>query len=124
MNGMRQLIGIAGAAVLAAASFSSASAAETAAAGTLAVRSAIVRYDDLSMDTAVGVQTLYARLKSAAKRVCGPADPALRAMLEQRACEAGALAEAIERSGNAELAALHAAERAPTRVAPRIASLR
>ncbi len=38
------------------------------------VRSEVVRFDDLNLGSQAGVHALYARIESAAREVCGPAE--------------------------------------------------
>jgi UrcA family protein len=73
--------------------------------------SVVVSYADLDLAEPDGARTLYARLKSAARKVCGPV-PSLREHRETadyQACHARALSKAINRIGSEQLHALHAA---------------
>jgi UrcA family protein len=82
-------------------------AAPAPAIGTV-TRSVTVRYDDLDLTREAGARALYARLNAAAKRVCGSSE--LRDLQSQRAwrqCYSAALGDAVGRSGNARVAALH-----------------
>jgi UrcA family protein len=74
-------------------------------------KSAVVRYDDLSLDSAAGVKTLYARLSIAADQVCGsaPGRVELRQVMAFRSCHASALNDAVAKIGNRNLQALHRA---------------
>ena len=74
-------------------------------------KSAVVRYDDLSLDSAAGVKTLYARLSNAAVQVCGsaPGRVELRELMAFRSCHESALSDAVARIGNRNLQALHRA---------------
>ncbi|HEY8519679.1 MAG TPA: UrcA family protein [Gammaproteobacteria bacterium] len=83
----------------------------------VAVRSAVVRYDDLDLGTQAGVRALYERLEAAAARVCGPyALVRASARRFSQACQDDALTGAVQATGNAALAALHERERGTTRV--------
>ena len=71
-----------------------------------------VNYADLDISGAAGVQTLYARIKSAAQKACGP-EPAvldLRDAAGYDACYKQAVAKAVNRVGSDRLQALHAAQ--------------
>ena len=74
--------------------------------------SAVVRYDDLSLDSAAGIKALYARLTHAAARVCGsePHVAELRRRAQYRSCYNSALNKAIDKIGNDNLQALQKAE--------------
>ena len=70
-----------------------------------------VSYADLDLSEAGGAQTLYARIKSAAREACGP-EPAvldLRDAAGYKACYEQAVAKAVNRVGSDQLNALHAA---------------
>jgi UrcA family protein len=79
--------------LLAAVGVSSVALADTA----VNVKSETVRYDDLRLISPVGASVLYARLRSAAERVCG--GPALPGQIAEqhryRACVDEALAKAV-----------------------------
>jgi UrcA family protein len=56
----------------------------------------VVRFDDIDVSKMAGVQTLYSRLRSAAKTVCEPLDGAgLHAAAQHRACMDKALSDAV-----------------------------
>jgi UrcA family protein len=56
----------------------------------------VVKYADLDLSAAAGAQTLYMRLRSAAKRVCAPADGrALDQHMRYRACVDESMANAV-----------------------------
>jgi UrcA family protein len=57
-------------------------------------RTETVKFHDLNLDAPSGVQSLYGRIHSAAKRVCSESDPVLRAA--EAACARKAEANAIE----------------------------
>jgi UrcA family protein len=71
--------------------------------------SAVVRYDDLSLDSAAGIKALYARLTHAAAQVCGsqPHVAELRRLAQYRSCYNSALNKAIDKIDNDNLQALH-----------------
>lgn len=77
------------------------------------------RYADLASDA--GVQSLYARLQSAARHVCGVGlHQQLPQQAEARRCASKSLNEAVAALGDPQVAALHAqGRRAPaaTRIA-------
>ncbi len=61
-----------------------------------------VSYTDLNLATDAGMGRLYARLRSASASVCGHADIRdLKAVSQEQACVAHALAGAIEQLGHA-----------------------
>lgn len=59
------------------------------------VRTEIVTFQDLNVDTADGVNTLYGRIHAAAERVCF--QPNLRLQLLASACARKAEAQAVEK---------------------------
>jgi len=72
------------------------------------VRSLTVNFADLDLASAEGAQTLYGRLKTAARRVCGKADLRdLRAVEDVKGCRAEALDSAVTRIDHPRLTALH-----------------
>ena len=76
-----------------------------------------VSYADLDISGAAGAQTLYARIKSAAREACGP-EPAvldLRDAAGYNACYEQAVAKAVHRVGSDRLQALHAAQSGKSR---------
>lgn len=71
-------------------------------------REATVNYADLNLESAAGIESLYARIRSAAKKVCGTAeirDIAARAAVS--ACRVAAMDKAVAAVGNEALAARH-----------------
>ena len=89
-----------------------ASASATAYAAAPAVTSPSVRvnYRDLNLATEQGAAALYARIVSAARRVCAPRD--MRILVEvaaAHACEAQAVAQAVRTVNNPRLAATYSA---------------
>jgi UrcA family protein len=73
------------------------------------VRSVVVKFGDLTLDTDSGVNQLYRRIVFAASRVC-PDDGMRDLMAHQRIeqCRKQAIARAIQQIDNPRLAALHA----------------
>jgi UrcA family protein len=69
------------------------------------VRSETVKFQDLNVDTSAGVEALYGRIHSAAKRVCADPDPLLRATAA--ACARKAEAQAIAKVNLPQLTALY-----------------
>jgi len=69
-----------------------------------------VSYADLDLTDAAGARTLYARIRSAAGKVCGPEPAALdlRAATAYRNCYEQAVARAVNRVGSDQLQVLHA----------------
>ena len=79
--------------------------------------SVAVSYADLDITDAAGARTLYARIRAAARKVCGP-EPAtldLRGTAAYDACHQQAVARAVHRVGSEQLHALHAAQSARSR---------
>ena len=74
--------------------------------------SAVVRFDDLSLESSAGIKALYARLSNAAERVCGgqPNKMELRQLGAYRNCYHSALSKAVDKVGNDQLHALHQAD--------------
>src|SRR5512145_862118 len=77
-----------------------------------------VRYSDLDLTSPEGMQTLYGRLKGAARDACGGIIGVrdLRQILAYHECYDSALNEAVTEVGNPSLHALHAARSGKTRV--------
>jgi UrcA family protein len=74
------------------------------------VPSVVVRYNDLSLATDEGVQTLYRRIAHAAARVCPDetiANLSVHPVIQ--ACRQQAIAKAVQQIHNSRLAALYAA---------------
>lgn len=72
--------------------------------------SIVVDYADLDLNDAAGARTLYARLKMAAKKVCGHRPPPveLQASMAYQDCYDSALTKAVKRVNSKQLYALHA----------------
>lgn len=73
--------------------------------------SVAVSYADLDLTDAAGARTLYARLQSAAREVCGPEASVrdLRSTADYNACYRDALNKSVNGVDNDRLHALHAA---------------
>jgi UrcA family protein len=92
------------AAVGAAAFGSTAQAAEQSA----VVPSITVRYADLNLNTAEGVEALYARLRAAAQKVCGhEPERALVERIDWKTCYTQALEAAVSNVKSDHLSVLH-----------------
>jgi UrcA family protein len=75
------------------------------------VPSVVVKYDAASLSTDRGVNDLYRRLTSAARKVCP--DPSFRdlsAQQQARECRNRAVARAVSQIDNSQLAALYASQ--------------
>lgn len=71
-----------------------------------------VAYGDLNLASEQGNSTLYARIVSAARAVCGIGDVDirdLRGLATARACESHAIAQAVSDVHSAKLAAIYSA---------------
>ncbi|MBI1732956.1 MAG: UrcA family protein [Gammaproteobacteria bacterium] len=67
-----------------------------------------VTFSDLDLDRGAGAETLYQRLRAAAKKVCGTADGRdLSATHERRRCYREALDRAVNDVNNERLEKLH-----------------
>jgi UrcA family protein len=72
-------------------------------------QSVTVSYSDLNLASAQGANTLYTRIVSAARAVCGASEVDirnLRALGEERSCESNAIAQAVHAVHSPALAAL------------------
>jgi UrcA family protein len=82
------------------------------------IRSLTVSFADLDLANAAGAATLYDRLKTAARRVCGKADPRdLSAVGDVKRCRTEALDAAVAGVDNPRLTALHRDADAPQELA-------
>ncbi len=87
-----------------------ASGATTASGGAPAI---VVRYGDLDITGEEGLRVLYRRLRQAAAQVCRPEEGRdLTRRRRSRECREAAISDAVARSGNARLGAMHAARSA------------
>jgi UrcA family protein len=75
-------------------------------------RETTVNYADLNLESAAGIESLYARIRSAAKKVCGTAEISdIAARADMSACRAASLDKAVAAVGNEALAARHVGKR-------------
>jgi UrcA family protein len=75
-----------------------------------APKSVAVRYGDLDLSRPVAVQTLYARIRAASRKVCAAAEGRGAArQAEWNACRREALDRAVESLGSDAVARVHAA---------------
>jgi UrcA family protein len=69
-----------------------------------------VRYDDLDLATAAGVNTLYRRISAAAQQVCPDVySRDLGVVAAGERCQANAIAQAVRQVNSPQLALVHAA---------------
>jgi len=94
-----------------------------AAAGTVE-ESIAVRYNDLDLDDAAGIAQLYARLRTAAEKVCdtGYRPQALFLAHGWRACVTAALEQGVAAVDRPALTAYHAAKASPARSVAAVAA--
>jgi len=78
----------------------------------------IVNYGDLNINSAQGAKVLYARLGTAAAKVCGNEywTKELARQFQYQACYDDAMDRAVEKIGKPQVQALHAARRSESRV--------
>lgn len=70
--------------------------------------SVVVKYGDLDLDTIDGVATLHARLRKAAREVCGQLDSRVLGLREQYDhCVVDAVATGVARVDNPHLTSFH-----------------
>jgi len=76
------------------------------------VKTQSVTYADLDLSKPAGIQTLYKRIKSAARHVCGPVDQYtfVTPAASFRACFDQAVADAVAKIDRPSLTALHREE--------------
>ena len=73
------------------------------------VPSVAVRYDDLNLATAAGVNTLYSRISHAARQVCpDPFSRDLAVVIASERCQAEAVGRAVHDVNNPQLAMVYA----------------
>ena len=70
-------------------------------------RSVAVSYGDLNLDTPAGITLLYARMRAAARDVCGPRDWQSLAAVAWKACYRDALTDAVLAIDSEALSELH-----------------
>ena len=81
-----------------------------------------VSFADLNLDKKAGVETLYLRVKTAARRVCGPnaalrRTGAIRQVATDRQCYEETMAKAIRQIDHPQLSALYAGHRSQIEIA-------
>lgn len=82
------------------------------------VRSVAVRYADVNANSSQGAETLYARLKAAAKSACGTAPGLdLASRHDFNTCRADALGRAVSDVNSRALTALHRSSMSPIELA-------
>jgi UrcA family protein len=85
-------------------------AAPAGAADSAAFQQVTVRFADINLSVPEGAESLYARIRGAARQVCGPEDEKnLGAVINRRACIEKAIADAVAHVGNAQLRAVYEA---------------
>lgn len=82
----------------------------------LSVKSQAVSFADLDLSKAAGAQTLYKRIRAAARHVCGPVDQYtnLTSSKSFRKCYDAAIADAVAQVDRPSLTALHKEEASRT----------
>jgi UrcA family protein len=90
--------------------------AHGASAAQLRLKTTTVSFADLDLSKAAGAQTLYKRIKVAARRVCGPADRYTYGTPSNpfRKCVDAAIADAVAQVDRPSLTALHQDETSRT----------
>lgn len=79
--------------------------------------SVIVRYDDLNLANAAGIDKLYRRIQAAAKSVCGGSGTrSLQAKLAATHCREQAVSDAVKAVDNRILTAMHKEKASPRRL--------
>jgi UrcA family protein len=79
------------------------------------VKSITVNFKDLDLASGAGAETLYGRLRTAARRVCGKADLRdLRTVGELKRCRTEALDAAVAKINHPRLTAVHGKSEEPT----------
>jgi len=71
------------------------------------VRSITVSFRDLDLSNPDGAKTLYYRIQTAAKTVCGPEETTMIGKTIWRGCVKGAVDDAVAKVNNPLLTALH-----------------
>ena len=105
---MFKLIARRGAAVLVLGALTMSSFVNAEAAPRAELPSVTVRYDDLDLNTRAGVDALYARLRAAARDVCGtPYGRGLTEAAAWKTCYRQVLGTAVDNVQSATLSAVH-----------------
>lgn len=82
------------------------------------IKSITVNFEDLDLAGTAGAETLHGRLRTAARRVCGKADPRdLNAVKDVRRCRTEALDTAVAEIDHPRLTAVHDKSEEPTEMA-------
>jgi UrcA family protein len=98
-------------------------AAPAGAAESAAFQQVTVRFADINLSVPEGAESLYARIRSAARQVCGREDEkGLALVFSRRACIEKAITDAVTHVGNAQLRAVYEAHQGRGQAA-RIAGL-
>jgi UrcA family protein len=74
------------------------------------LRFQVVQFADLDLSAQAGNRTLYARIRTAAKRVCAETVSDLRIAIEAGRCRRASVANAVAAIGNGRLTAVHLAQ--------------
>ena len=72
--------------------------------------SVTVSFADLDLSKPAGAQTLYKRIRAAARRVCGPVDAHIAVRRSSGECLGTAIADAVAQVDRPSLTALHEAD--------------
>jgi len=68
----------------------------------------IVKYDDASLNTRAGVESLHSRLRAAAQHVCSPLDSRVLGLREQyERCVSDAMSQSVDSVANSNLKRFH-----------------
>jgi UrcA family protein len=82
-----------------------------AAAGSRDVKSVVVRYGDLDLDSQAGIASLHKRIRNAAESVCSPLETRILGLRNAYdACVEDAAASGVAAVGNSRLTQLHASQ--------------
>lgn len=88
----------------------------------IATQSIIVSYDELNPNSDAGIRAIYAKLKTAATQVCGHYEVRdIRGARDWQRCHAEALNDAVARTRNARIAALHQSDDTTATATSRVA---
>jgi UrcA family protein len=89
-------------------------------------RSIVVAYGDLDLAVQAGAETLYGRMRGAARAVCGPRDPRIMELRREWArCVDKALDNAVAASGSERVVVIHReASGRDVKPAPQVAGIR
>ena len=102
------MIGVIGVAATAGTFIACADDSQRPAARNVETRSVTVSYADLDLTKEAGIESLYQRLRTAARQVCGSKDSRyLEDVREWQRCHDAALENAVNNFGNVRLSAVH-----------------